>query len=122
ITNVDDNCIEADGAAYNIRILRNRCFTPGQRALIARPVFGGPAYYIRSLVFHAPEGGALKTSSTPAGLVVYHNTFIAPARWMLGPIANLHLRNNLILGRSEAPEIFSVDTTTNDSSSDYNGF
>jgi hypothetical protein len=122
ITNVDDNCIEADGAAYNIRILRNRCFNHGHRALSAQPVFGGPAYYIRNLVYHAPEGGALKTSSTPAGLVVYHNTFIAPVRWMLGPIANLHFRNNLILGRSEAPELFTVDTTTNYSTSDYNGF
>ena len=122
ITNVDDNCIEADGAAYNIRVFRNRCFNHGHRALSAQPVFGGPAYYIRNIVYHAPEGGALKTSSTPAGLVVYHNTFIAPVRWMLGPVANLHFRNNLILGRSEAPEIFSVDTTTNYSTSDYNGF
>jgi len=122
VTNVDDNCIEADGAAHNIRILRNRCFNHGHRALSAQPVFGGPAYYIRNLVYHAPEGGALKTSSTPAGLVVYHNTFIAAVRWMLGPIANLHFRNNLILGRSEAPELFAVDTTTNYSTSDYNGF
>jgi hypothetical protein len=122
VTNVDDNCIEADGAAYNIRVLRNRCFNHGHRALSAQPVFGGPAYYIRNLVYHAPEGGALKTSSTPAGLVVYHNTFIAPVRWMLGPIANVHFRNNLILGRSEAPELFTVDTTTNYSTSDYNGF
>ena len=74
ITNVDDNCIEADGAAHNVRIFRNRCFNHGHRALSAQPVFGGPVYYIRNLVYHAPEGGALKTSSTPAGLVVYHNT------------------------------------------------
>jgi hypothetical protein len=122
ITNVDDNCIEADGAAHNVRIFRNRCFNHGHRALSAQPVFGGPVYYIRNLVYHAPEGGALKTSSTPAGLVVYHNTFIAPVRWMLGPISNLHFRNNLILGRSEVPELFTVDTFTNYSTSDYNGF
>ena len=122
ITNVDDNCIEADGAAHNVRIFRNRCFNHGHRALSAQPVFGGPAYYIRNIVYHAPEGGALKTSSTPAGLVVYHNTFIAPVRWMLGPISNVHFRNNLILGRSEAPELFTVDTFTNYSTSDYNGF
>jgi hypothetical protein len=122
ITNVDDNCIEADGAAYNVRIFRNRCFNHGHRALSAQPAFGGPVYYIRNLVYHAPEGGALKTSSTPAGLVVYQNTFIAAVRWMLGPVSNLHFRNNLILGRSEAPELFTVDTFTNYSSSDYNGF
>jgi hypothetical protein len=122
ITNVDDNCIEADGAAYNVRIVRNRCFNHGHRALSAQPAFGGPVYFVRNLVYHAPEGGALKTSSTPAGLVVYHNTFVAPVRWMLGPISNVHFRNNLILGRSESPEIFTVDTFTNYSTSDYNGF
>ena len=122
ITNVDDNCIEADGAAHNVRIFRNRCFNHGHRALSAQPVFGGPVYFIRNLVYHAPEGGALKTSSTPAGLVVYHNTLLAPVRWMIGAISNLHFRNNLILGRSEAPELFTVDTFTNYSTSDYNGF
>ena len=37
-------------------------------------------------------------------------------------VSNLHFRNNLILGRSEVPEIFTVDTFTNYSTSDYNGF
>jgi hypothetical protein len=41
---------------------------------------------------------------------------------MLGAISNVHFRNNLILGRSESPEIFTVDTFTNYSTSDYNGF
>jgi hypothetical protein len=122
VTNVDDNCLEADGAAHNIRIFRNRCFNHGHRALSAQPVFGGPAYYIRNLVYHAPEGGAFKTSSTPSGMVVYHNTLIAPVRWMLSGISNAHFRNNLIIGRSEAPEILSIDTFTNYSTSDYNGF
>ena len=119
---MDDNCIEADGAAYNVRIFRNRCFNHGHRALSAQPMFGGPVYYIRNLVYHAPEGGAVKTSSNPAGVVVYHNTLIAPVRWMLDAMSNAHFRNNLILGRSESPEIFSIDTFTNYSSSDYNGF
>jgi hypothetical protein len=33
ISHVEDNCIETDGAAHNIRILRNRCFNHGHRAL-----------------------------------------------------------------------------------------
>jgi hypothetical protein len=57
-----------------------------------------------------------------SGILVYHNTLIAPARWMLSAVSNLHFRNNLILGRSEAPEVFTVDTFTNYSTSDYNGF
>ncbi|HEV7717258.1 MAG TPA: hypothetical protein VGO53_16790, partial [Steroidobacteraceae bacterium] len=122
VSTVDDNCIEADGAARNIRVFRNRCFNQGHRALSAQPVFGGPVYFIRNLVYHAPEGGALKTSSTPAGLVLYHNTLIAPVRWFLGASSNLQFRNNLILGRAETPELFAVDTFTNYSTSDYNGF
>ena len=122
ITNVDDNCIEADGAAHNIRVLRNRCFNDAHRALSTQPVFGGPVYFIRNLVYHVPEGGALKFMYGSSGILVYHNTLIAPARWMLSAVSNLHFRNNLILGRSEAPEIFTVDTFTNYSSSDYNGF
>jgi hypothetical protein len=122
ITNVDDNCIEADGAAHNIRVFRNRCFNDAHRALSTQPVFGGPAYFIRNVVYHIPEGGALKFTFGSSGILAYHNTLIAPARWMLSAVSNLHFRNNLILGRSEVPEIFTVDTFTNYSSSDYNGF
>src|SRR5262249_60540075 len=35
---------------------------------------------------------------------------------------NVHWRNNLMLGENSAPAILSVNTTTNYSSSDYNGF
>ena len=79
-------------------------------------------YFMRNVVYHVPEGGALKFMYGSSGILVYHNTLIAPARWMLSAVSNLHFRNNLILGRSEVPEIFTVDTFTNYSTSDYNGF
>ena len=41
ISNVEDNCLEADGGAHNIRIFRNRCFNHGHRALSVQPIFGG---------------------------------------------------------------------------------
>jgi len=122
IANVDDNCLEADGATHNIRVFRNRCFNDAHRALSTQPVFGGPVYFIRNLVYHVPEGGALKFMYGSSGILVYHNTLVAPARWMLSAVSNLHFRNNLILGRSEVPELFTVDTFTNYSTSDYNGF
>jgi hypothetical protein len=121
IRNVDDNCIEADGAMYNIRVLRNRCFNQAHRALSAQPVYGGPAYFIGNLVYHAPEGGSLKMTANSSGIVFYHNTFIAEAHDM-GPVSNLHFRNNLVLGQGAFPEVLTVDTFTNYSSSDYNGF
>jgi hypothetical protein len=121
IYNVDDNCIEADGAMHNIRILRNRCFNHAHRALSAQPLMGGPAYFIGNVVYHAPEGGSLKFQANPAGILVYHNTFISEVHDM-GPVSNLHFRNNLILGQGAYPEVFTTDTFTNYSSSDYNGF
>jgi hypothetical protein len=122
ISNVEDNCIESDGGAHNIRIFRNRCFNHGHRALSVQPMFGGPVYFIRNIVYHAPEGGAVKFTASSAGIVVYHNTFLANVKPMLLAASNVHYRNNLILGKSETPEIFAVETNTNYSSSDYNGF
>ena len=122
ISNVDDNCLEADGGAHNIRIFRNRCFNMAHRALSVQPVFGGPVYFLRNVVYHAPEGGALKFTSSSAGVLVYHNTFVAPVHPMLGAVSNQQYRNNLVLGQAETPELFSVETFTNYSSSDYNGF
>jgi hypothetical protein len=121
IRDVDDNCIEADGAMGNIRILRNRCFNHAHRALSAQPVLGGPAYFIGNLVYHAPEGGSLKLTANSSGILVYHNTFIGEAHDM-GPVSNLHFRNNLMLGQGAFPEVFTIDTFTNYSSSDFNGF
>jgi hypothetical protein len=122
ISNVEDNCIEADGGAHNIRIFRNRCFNHGHRALSVQPMFGGPVYFIRNVVYHAPEGGAVKFTASSSGIVVYHNTLIAPVKPMLLAASNVHYRNNLILGKSETLETFAVETNTNYSSSDYNGF
>ncbi len=121
ITNVDDNCIEADGALHNIRVLRNRCFNQAHRSLSTQPVFGGPAYFIRNIVYHAPEGGSVKFTANSAGILVYHNTFASEVLSM-GQASNLHYRNNLILGQGAAPELFSMETATNYSSSDHNGF
>jgi hypothetical protein len=64
----------------------------------------------------------VKFTASSTGILVYHNTLIAPVKPMLLAASNVHYRNNLILGKSETPEIFSVETNTNYSSSDYNGF
>jgi hypothetical protein len=122
IFNMEDNCIESDGGAHNIRIFRNRCFNHGHRALSVQPMFGGPVYFMRNIVYHAPEGGAVKFTASSAGIIVYHNTLIAPVHPMLLAASNVHYRNNLVLGKADTPDIFSVETNTNYSSSDYNGF
>jgi hypothetical protein len=122
VSNVEDNCIETDGGAHNIRVFRNRCFNNGNRALSVQPMFGGPVYFIRNIVYDSPEGGALKLTASSAGIVIYHNTLLAPVEPMLLATSNLHFLNNLILGKSQNPGIFSIESNTNYSSSDYNGF
>jgi hypothetical protein len=121
IRNVDDNCIEADGSAQNFRVLANRCFNMAHRALSSQPTLGGPTYFIRNIVYNAPEGGALKITANSAGVLVYNNTFLAEVHQM-GPASNLHFRNNLVLAQGAWPEVFSIETFTPWSTSDYNGF
>jgi hypothetical protein len=50
----------------------------------------------------------------------YNNTILTETSG--GASANVHWRNNLMLGENAAPAIFAVNTNTNYSSSDYNGF
>jgi hypothetical protein len=120
-SNMADNCIEADGGARNIRVFENRCFNSAGGAFSAQPIFGGPLYIYRNLAYNTTTGGPLKFVDTPAGVLVYQNTFIGQGR-LLGPAANVHLRNNLILGDGWAAPVLNLRTSTNYSTSDYNGF
>ncbi|MCP5145499.1 MAG: hypothetical protein H6978_11880 [Gammaproteobacteria bacterium] len=120
VSNVDDNCFEADGSMHNIRVFDNRCFNAGVGAMSPQPVFGGPAYFIRNVVYHSPFG-PVKIHGDPAGAIYYHNTYIGEVA-QLTPASNLHFRNNLIFGQGRRPAVFAVQTYTNYSSSDYNGF
>jgi len=120
-TNMADNCIEADGGAHNIRVFDNRCFNSAGGAFSAQPIFGGPAYFYRNLAYDTTTGGPLKFVDTPAGVLVYQNTFIGQGR-LVGPASNVHFRNNLILGDGYADPVLNLRTFTNYSSSDYNGF
>ena len=93
-----DDFIEADGGVHNIRVMRNRGVNAAHTGLSAQPIFGGPAYYIRNVVYNTPV--ALKFSN-PAGVIVYHNTIIAENR-TAQRVSNAHFRNNLFLG-TDAP-------------------
>jgi hypothetical protein len=120
ISVVHDNCIEADGAMHNIRVMRNRCFNAPLGAMSPQPIFGGPVYFIRNVVYNA-NWGPVKIHADPAGIFYFNNTYIGEFR-MLTPASNLHLRNNLLFGQGTNPRVLAVDTFTNYSSSDYNGF
>src|SRR5271170_2109963 len=121
IYNMADNCFEADGGAHNIRVFRNRCFNEAGGAFSAQPTFGGPLYFYQNIAYDNTTGGPLKLIDTPAGVLIYQNTFFGQGR-LMGPASNIHFLNNLILSDGWADPVFNLRTFTNYSSSDYNGF
>jgi len=121
ISNTADNCIESDGGARNIRVFQNRCFNSTGGGLSSQPIFGGPNYIFRNVVYNTTTGGAIKYIDTPSGVLVYQNTFIGSAHGSTSA-SNLHYRNNLILSDGWFEPALTMTTFTNYSSSDYNGF
>lgn len=119
ITNAHDNSIEMDGSMHNIRVMRNVLINSASHPMSTQPSVGGPIYWIRNIVYHAP-GGSTRMSWGSPGVIFYHNTVTTETS--AGSSANAHWRNNLMLGQSTTSAIFSVNTSTNYSSSDYNGF
>ena len=120
--NMSDDFIEADCGAHNIRVYRNRGINAGQHGLSAQPIYGGPAYFIRNVLYHVPAGGAFKYNIYPAGVVTYHNTLCS--EWTTSPpFSNVHLRNNLFLGGDkEGRPILIVGTYTKYTTFDYDGY
>jgi hypothetical protein len=118
-----DDFVETDGGVHNIRVMRNRGFNAAQHGLSAQPVFGGPAYFYRNIVYNVVGNGAMKTGgANPAGVLVYHNTFVAENSHARGS-SNWHYRNNLFLGTNhpEKPVLGKL-TYTSYTSLDYNGY
>src|SRR6185437_15057596 len=88
-------------------------------ALSVQPMFGGPVYFYRNLIFNCPTG-SLKYIEGSSGILTYNNTIIGEGR--AGPASNETFRNNLILAQGAMEPVFAITTYTNYTSSDYNGF
>ncbi len=118
----NDDFVETDGGVHNIRVFNNRGVNAAQGGYSSQPVFGGPVYFMRNILYNVPSGVSFKFSAKPAGLYVYHNTIIGEN--LAGdPSANVHYRNNLFLGR-DMPErgILRQANSTDANTSDYNGY
>ena len=117
-----DNCIEADGGARNIRVFQNICFNAVGDAYSAQTIFGGPAYFVRNVLVTGVGLGA-KLSITPAGVLHINNTYVGENQNMAVG-SNVHFVNNLFIshGGQGSKSGFGINTYTNYSSSDYNGF
>lgn len=117
-----DDFIETDGGVHNIRVMRNRGVNSAHGGLSAQPVFGGPAYFIRNVLYHVASGVAFKFSAKPAGLLVYHNTVISE-HVIRDPHSNTHFRNNLLMGTGAAQRaVATFANATAYSTYDYNGY
>src|SRR5262249_56157738 len=73
---LNDDLLETDGGVHNIRVFNNRGVNAAQGGYSAQPVFGGPVYFFRNLLYNVPSGVAFKFSAKPAGLFLWHNTII----------------------------------------------
>lgn len=116
-----DDFVEADGGVHNIRIMRNRGVNAAENGISAQPVFGGPAYYIRNIIYNVPLGGALKIHGGVPGLTAYHNTFITENN-SGGGHPNSNYRNNLFLGTDGPTNVARFPYLTAYSIADYNGY
>ncbi len=119
MTNFHDNPFEADGGMNNVRIMRNMMINSASHAFRNQPALGGPVYWIRNIAYHLP-GGSTRFINGSTGVLFYQNTILAET--VAQGTSNVHWRNNLILGENSAPALFTVNTYTNCTSSDYNGF
>ncbi len=119
MTNFHDNPFEADGGMHNVRVMRNLMINSASHAFCNQPAVGGPVYWIRNVAYNLP-GGSTRLTGGSAGVLFYNNTILSETAAQ--GTSNVHWRNNLFLGQNSAPAIFSVNTFTNYTSSDYNGF
>lgn len=118
----NDDFVETDGGVHNIRVFNNRGVNAAQGGYSSQPVFGGPVYFYRNILYHVPSGVAFKFSAKPAGLFVFHNTIIGE-QVTRDPSSNVHWRNNLFLGRDTPNRgIMTWANATDAYSSDYNGY
>jgi hypothetical protein len=97
--------VELDESEGNARLFRNR-FTNVMAPVSIQPVFGGPAYVLRNVVYNgADEPIKLKSLGgveMPSGALIFHNTFVNPNRALnlLSTITqyNFVIGNNLFVG------------------------
>ncbi|MDH3650318.1 MAG: hypothetical protein OEQ53_11580 [Saprospiraceae bacterium] len=119
IFNMSDDFIEADGGVHNIRIFENRGFNAYHAGLSAQPVFGGPTYFLRNIIYQVP-GTALKFSIRPAGIFVYHNTFCCETSFVSA--SNSHFKNNLFMGTNDDRALISGTVLNTYCTLDHNGY
>jgi len=76
LTNFHDNAVEIDGSMHNVRVMRNRMLNSASHPFCNQPAIGGPIYWIRNIIYHAP-GGSTRTSNGAPGMIYLNNTILS---------------------------------------------
>jgi hypothetical protein len=99
---------------HDIRVMRSVLINSASHPMSTQPSVGGPIYWIRNIVYHAPADrhearrDRRACSSTTTRSLLRRTWGRRPTR--------------TLLGQSTVPAIFSETTSTSHRSSDYNGF
>lgn len=109
---------ELDEGEGNVRLFGNR-YTNVMAPISIQPVFGGPAYVLRNVLYNVPDEQiklkSLGGTEEPSGALVYHNTFVSPelALNLQTPITqhNFIVANNLFVGPAALAGARTVDWT-----------
>lgn len=120
-----DDGIEADAAFHNFRVFENR-ITNCHSGLSAQPVYGGPVYFFRNIVYNGATDNPFKLHVCPSGIEIFHNTVFSALRaWQIAAgWQNARIYNNLIMGDT-ATFMVSMDNGTPTHARtkiDYNGY
>lgn len=116
-----DNGIELDYGQRNVRAFRNRLTNCGNMSLSFQPIWGGPAYGIRNVIYNSGLA-PYKLNNEPTGIYILHNTAVRPGwAWVQygARAANLIMHNNITIGTTNAVDMSTVLSLAR---IDYNGW
>jgi hypothetical protein len=123
VSELNDDGFEMDYSERNVRNFHNRIVN-AFCGLSVQPVYGGPAYLFRNVLYNITNE-PLKMHNSPSGVLVYHNTSVkkgmalqlfTPAR-----VTNVIYRNNLWVGTTGA-YAYENDAPMVDCDFDYDGY
>ena len=121
MTNFHDNAVEIDGSMHNVRVMRNMMLNSASHPFCNQPDHRrtdllDPQHHLQRARRLDPADQQRRAGRD---LSQQHH----PDRDQHpAPRPTCHWMNNLMLGQNSQPAILAVNTYTNYSSSDYNGF
>ena len=119
-----DDGIETDYSQRNVRVFDNR-ITNAFQGISTQPVYGGPVYIFRNVMFNIGME-PFKMHNSPSGALFYHNTIVKSGipSLVYTPVAmhNMVSRNNLYVGTSGGRAMIDFTAPAEDCDFDYDGF